>query len=125
MAQSLIKPKNGETEDAGKIRREFEDWSLQSFRLEEIEDVDDLLKVLAEWRRSVNREWDFNRNNSKWENNRSNIKKAELRDWIDELVDLIPDGELRSCGSCGSEKMPRSNRRKKIGYEWECLDCSI
>lgn len=39
MAQSLIRPKSGEAEDAGEIRTEFEDWSLQSFRLEEIDDV--------------------------------------------------------------------------------------
>lgn len=39
MAQSLIKPKSGDCEDAGKIRREFEDWNLQSFQLKEIDDI--------------------------------------------------------------------------------------
>lgn len=39
MAQSLIKPKSGDCEEAGEIRREFEDWNLQSFQLKEIDDV--------------------------------------------------------------------------------------
>ena len=91
--------------------------------LEEVEGLDDFLKILAEWRRKENREWAFNRNNSAIENERNSIKKAEIRGWIDEFVGLIPETEFKACGLCGSTQMPKSDRRRTIGYQWECPDC--
>lgn len=105
------------------IRRDVVESCLND--LEEIEELDEFLKVVAEWQRNVNQEWEFKINNSRRENNRNDIKKAELRNWVDGLVDLIPESEFKTCGICGSNKMPESDRRRKTGYKWRCLDCSI
>lgn len=93
--------------------------------IEEVDNVDDLRRVLAEWRRMNSQEWEFMTNKSPTENERNSIKRAELRDWIEELVDLIPDSEFKTCNACGSKKMPESDRRLKIGYRWECPECPI
>lgn len=93
--------------------------------LEEVDEADDLLRVLAEWRRSENREWEFNRNKSRTENERNNIKSAEIRMWKDSLIELIPDSQLKTCIHCESTKLPRSNRRLSREYEWECPDCQL
>jgi hypothetical protein len=39
MAQSLIRPKRGDAEDPRDIRREFQDWELESFRILDVDDV--------------------------------------------------------------------------------------
>lgn len=105
------------------IRRDVVEDCLSD--LEDIDDLDDLLKVVAEWRRNVNQEWEFKTTNSSVENNRNDIKKAELRNWIDELIGLVPDSEFKTCGICKSDKLPKSDRRRKTGYKWQCPDCSI
>lgn len=105
-----------------KIRRDVVEDCIDD--LEEIEDSDDLYETVAEWRRSLNEEWRFKTTNQPTENERNSIKQGELRTWKDELVKLIPEEEFSSCGICGSDKMPKSDRRRKKGYTWECPDCS-
>jgi len=80
-----------------------------------------LLRILAEWRCNKNREREFNRNSSAVENERNNIKKAEIRIWKEELVELIPESEFKTCGLCESLQMPKSDHRRSRGFVWECL----
>lgn len=103
------------------IRKEVVESCLGD--IDGIENMDELLRVLAEWRRNLDQDWAFKTNNSTVENERNSIKKAEIRGFVDDLIDLIPDSEFNSCGICGSTKMPKSDRRRKIGYRWECPDC--
>lgn len=91
--------------------------------LEEVDDLQGFLRVLAEWRRRENREWAFKRNNLPKDNERNSIKRAEIRGWKDELVELIPESEFKTCGRCGVLKMPKSDRRRSHGYVWECPEC--
>lgn len=104
-----------------KIRRDVVEDCLRD--LEVIEDIDELFGVLAEWRRDKNQEWVFNRNNGSAENERNNIKRAEIRNWISDLEELIPDSEFETCGRCSSLQMPKSDRRGNIEYRWECPEC--
>jgi molecular chaperone GrpE (heat shock protein) len=93
--------------------------------LVEVEKLEEILRVFADWRRREDKEWEFKTTNTRTENNRNDIKKAELRTWADELVEVIPEDEFRTCGICGSMKMPESDRRRKTGYKWQCPDCGI
>lgn len=104
-----------------KIRRDVVEDCLDE--LDDVNDRDDLLRIVAEWRRNENREWEFNRNSSRWENERNRIKKAELRTWREKLVERIPDSEFKTCGRCESLQMPKSDRRRSSGFVWECPDC--
>lgn len=106
-----------------KIRRRVVESCLSD--LEKFDDLNDLLKVAAEWRRNVDWEWRFKRNNSSTKNNRNDIKRAEQEIWIDEILSLVPDSEFQTCGICGSDKLPESDRRRKLGFKWECAECGI
>lgn len=104
-----------------KIRRDVVEDCLEE--LDDVDDRDGLLRIVAEWRRNENREWDFNRNSSQWENERNRIRKAEIRTWREKLVDRTPDSEFKTCGRCESLQMPKSNRNRSRGFVWECPDC--
>lgn len=91
--------------------------------LDGVDEPDEIFRILAEWRRNENREWEFNRNSSTVENERNNIKTAEIRIWKEELIELIPESEFKTCGLCESLQMPKSDRRRSRGYVWECPDC--
>ena len=104
-----------------KIRRDVVEDCREE--LDGVDDQDELLRILAEWRRNENREWEFNRNNSKVENERNSIKRAEIRHWKEELLEAIPESEFKTCGLCGSLQMPKSDRRRSQGFVWDCPDC--
>lgn len=106
-----------------KIRKDVVENCLSD--LEEVENIEEILEVLAEWRRNMSRKWSFKTTNSPTENNRNDIKRAEQEVWTDQLVILIPESEFRTCGICESDKMPKSDRRRRRGYEWECPECGI
>lgn len=104
-----------------KIRRDLVEDCCED--LDGVDDQDELLRILAEWRRNENQEWEFNRNRSTVENERNSIKKAEIRIWKEELVEVIPESEFKTCGRCGSPQMPKSDRRRNRGFVWDCPDC--
>ncbi|NUC71726.1 hypothetical protein HTZ84_05280 [Haloterrigena sp. SYSU A558-1] len=91
--------------------------------LGEVDEMTDLLRILAEWRRQELDEWVFKRNNSQTKNERRRIKRHEIGGWTEELVDLIPESEFESCWRCDSNKLPKRHRGRKTGYTWECSNC--
>jgi hypothetical protein len=91
--------------------------------LDGVDEPGEVFRILAEWRRNENREWKFNRNSPTVENERNNIKMAEIRIWKEELIELIPESEFKTCALCEPLQMPKSDRRKSRGYVWECPDC--
>jgi len=104
-----------------KIRRDVVEDCQED--LDDVDEQDEVLRILAEWRRNENREWEFNRNSSTVENERNNIKTAEIRIWKEELMELIPESEFKTCGLCESLQMPKATGARVEGYVWECPDC--
>jgi len=104
-----------------RIRRDIVESCQES--LDGVGEQDELFRTLAEWRRNENRKWKFNTNSSTLENERNDLKKAEIRIWKEELIELIPESEFKTCGHCKSLQMPKSDRRKSRGFVWECPNC--
>lgn len=93
--------------------------------LEEVDDIDDVLRTIAEWRWKMDENWAFKVTESKIVNERHRIKQSEMRSKIDMLVNSLSDDEFNSCPNCGSKKMPKRDRRYSQGYDWECPDCFV
>ena len=89
-----------------KIRRDIVEDCQKN--LDSVDDQDELLRILAEWRRNENREWEFNRNSSTVENERNNIKTAEIRTRKEELIELILESEFKVCGTVSLFKCQKS-----------------
>jgi len=99
-----------------KIRRDIVEDCQKN--LDSVDDQDELLRILAEWRRNENREWEFNRNSSTVENERNNIKTAEIRTRKEELIELILESEFKVCGTVSlfkCQNRPSSEPRVCMG----------
>jgi len=105
-----------------KIRRDVVEDCQED--LDDVDEQDEVLRILAEWRRNENREWEFNRNSSTVENERNNIKTAEIRIWKEELMELIPESEFKTCGLCESLQMPKATGARVEGMYGNVLTAS-
>lgn len=92
--------------------------------LDEVKDCsnfDDLLEVLADWRKESDELDKRILDSREWF--RKSTRRFQLDRCIEELEDAIPESEFEKCSSCGRLKTPVSDKRRRTGYRWDCIDC--
>jgi len=105
-----------------KMKRKVVEDCLED--LNQVEELEDLLKVIADWRNQKNDEWKSKTNLSTNEHERRKIKRLEIEGWLDNLIGRIPEEKASSCAFCGEEELPKVDQRYGSGFRWACPNCS-
>lgn len=86
--------------------------------VEDCENVDEILLVLAEWRDDVEERDKRILDRDKAFRNR--IARYSLEQCISDLVDAMSGDTFPNCSQCGDQKMPTTDKRYSKGYRWQC-----